>query len=324
MRINWLSILRGWVVILVIIYHTTINTNKYSPDVLNNIFRQINYIFNFRMELFFFISGFLLYYTKIQKDSSFKVILKERIPRIVYPYLFFTLVLFSLKVIFNDYVGVPVEPTLSYLLNIFLYPKIYFLWRWLWFLNTILIFFLLYPFLKYSLKNKYTILCASCVCLGLHLFFPKEVNFLDLSRVASFILFFYFGILFAKFQLQDYLKNKALGMGLLVFFIMSLFFDYKNLLHSFSGIGVSVCFALYCSEKIPNLFSSFRNYYYQIYLIGTLFHLEILQKYAKIESFQAYLIACFFSALAGIYMPVLISKIIQRLNWKPLLKVVGF
>ena len=153
MRINWLSILRGWMVILVIIFHSFSDINV--SEELGKVTHHINSVFSFRMALFFFISGFLLYYTKIRKDSSFGVILKERIPRIVWPYLFFTLAVFSLKLIFSNYVQRPVTFTLSSIVNIFLYPETN-PWVTYWFLNTILIFFLLYPFLKYSLKNKYS------------------------------------------------------------------------------------------------------------------------------------------------------------------------
>ena len=321
MRINWLSILRGWVVILVIIFHSS--PDKNASGELWNIFHSFNIIFSFRMALFFFISGFLLYYTKIQKNSSFVVILKERIPRIVYPYLFFTLVLVLLKFIFSAYVKRPVELTFSSILNIFLYPETH-PWETYWFLNVILIFFLLYPVLKYSLKNKYLLVGTVFICLGLNLFFPKDIHLLDLSTVASYILFFYVGILFAKFQGQDYLKSHVAGLGLLVFFILSFFLDYHNLLRSFSGIGISIYFSLLCSEKIPNLFSSFRNYYYQIYLLGTFVQAGIFQLQIKFGNSHTHLITCFLSALSGIYIPVLISKIIQKLHWKPLLKVIGF
>ena len=306
---------------LVIVYHSLSDEN--ISEGLESIIHSFKIIFNFRMALFFFISGFLLYYTKIQKSSSFRVVLKERIPRIVYPYLFFTLAVFSLKLIFSTYVKRPVEPTFSSVLNVFLYPETN-PWETFWFLNTILIFFLLYPFLKYSLKNKYTMLCTVFICLGLNLFFPKNVHLLDLSTVATYILFFYFGILFARFQWQDYLKSKVIGLGLFAVFILSLFYDYHNLMHSFSGIGISIYFALICSEKIPNLFSSFRNYYYQIYLTGTFFQAGIILIHTKFGNIHTHLVTCFLSALAGIYIPVLIGKVIQRLDWKPMLKVIGF
>ena len=321
MRINWLSILRGWMVILVIINHSFILSK--APAELRNLIYQFNYIFNFRMVLFFFISGFLLYYTKIQKNSSFRGILKERIPRIVYPYAFFTLSIYFIKVIFSSYVRRPIEFSFSSLINTFLYPKTNH-WLFFWFLNTILILFLLYPLFKYSLKNKYTLLGTVFICLGLNLFFPKNIYLLDLSKVAYNLLYFYFGILFAKFQWQDYLKYNAVGLGLLAIFILSLFLDYQNLIHSFTGIGISVYFAMLCSQKIPNLFSSFRDYYYQIYLLGIFLQVKISQIHTYQENFYTYLIICLLVTLSGIYITVLISKIIQRLHWKPLLKVIGY
>ena len=325
MRINWLSILRGWVVILVIVFHNFYWQYSFYPVESKQVYHIFNAVFGFRMALFFFISGFLLYHTKIRKNSSFGEILKERIPRIIYPYLFFTLGLLAIKVIFKAYVRNPVDLSPSLLLNIFLYPRGHLLWPWLWFLNTLLIFFLLYPILKYTLNNKYSILCMIFFCLELILFFPKNIMIFDLSRAAPYLFFFYFGILFSKYQLQDYLKNKMIRWGVLIFFILSLFFDYKNLGHSISGIGVSIIFASYCSEKLPNLFSSFRDYYYQIYLIGSVFQHDAIWFFSKkVNNVYTFLLLYFFSIFLCIYLPVLISKIIQRLNWKPLLKVFGF
>ena len=325
MRINWLSILRGWVVILVIINHSFFRPLTSLPTGSKQVYYIFNLAFGFRMALFFFISGFLLYYTKIRKNSSFGEILKTRIPRIVYPYFFFTIGLFSLKVILKNYVRNPIDSSLSHLLKNFLYPGVYSTWPWLWFLNVLLIFFLLYPIFKYTLNNKYSILCTAIFCLGIKLFFPKDIMFLDLSRAASYLFFFYFGILFAKYQLQNYLKNKVTSWGLLVVFILSLFIGNKNLVYSISGIGVSVCFALYCSEKLPNLFSSFRDYYYQIYLLGQVFQSEIITfGFNKVNNVYTYWLFYFLSVFSCIYIPVLLSKIIQKLNWKPLLKVLGF
>ncbi|GHT66452.1 hypothetical protein AGMMS50239_27930 [Bacteroidia bacterium] len=322
MQINWLSILRGWVVILVIINHISPNVDASGGAM--GILHELNVVFKFRMPLFFFISGFLLYYTKIRKDSPFGNIIKERIPRIICPYLFFTLAVFCVKLILSSYVKRPVTFSFSSILNIFLYPDTN-PWEIFWFLNVVLIFFLLYPILKYSLKNKYFLLFTGFTCLGLNLFYPTDIYLLDLSTVARYLIFFYFGILFSKYELQKYLKGKQIGLELFAIFILSLFFDYNNLLHSFSGICISVHFALVCSEKMPNLFSSFRNYYYQIYLLGTFFQAAVLQMHTKIGNSYILLLAyCFFSALSGIYAPVIIGKIIRKLQWKPLMKVVGF
>ena len=59
MRINWLSILRGWMVILVITFHSFSDT--FVSEELGRVAYHIYRAFNFRMALFFFISGIFSY-----------------------------------------------------------------------------------------------------------------------------------------------------------------------------------------------------------------------------------------------------------------------
>jgi fucose 4-O-acetylase-like acetyltransferase len=245
-KLDWLSILRGWVVILVIIRHSPFEEFESSSVV--NTFETFNAVFGFRMPLFFFISGFLLYYTKIKKDSSYLTIIKERIPRIVYPYFFLTLLVFCIKLIFSSHVKRVVSFSFSELLNIFIYPENN-PWLIYWFLNAILIYFLIYPILKCSLKNIYISISTLLLCLGLNLFFPKDITFLDLSTVVNYLVYFYSGILFSKYALQNRIKGKRMGLLILILFVSSIFWDYNKIVHSFSGILISVYLSLLCAKK---------------------------------------------------------------------------
>ena len=79
--------------------------------------------------------------------------------------------------------------------------------------------------------------------------------------------------------------------------------------------------ALYFDSLVPNLFSHFRDYTYQIYLMGIFaqFGCKILT-HKFLVSYNLGFIACI---LVGIYIPVFICKIIEKINWKPLLLCVG-
>jgi hypothetical protein len=160
--------------------------------------------------------------------------------------------------------------------------------------------------------------------LGLNLFFPKNITFLDLSTVVSDLVYFYSGILFSKYSLQNHIQRKSVGLLLFTIFIASVFWDYNKLFHSFSGIVISVYLSLLCAKKVPNLFFSFRNYYYQIYLLGTFFQAGVTELYLKVENEKILVIFCLFSILCGLYVPVGIGKAVKRLGFKPFIKVLGF
>jgi hypothetical protein len=208
-------------------------------------------------------------------------------------------------------------------LNVFLYPENN-PWLIYWFLNAILIYFLIYPVLKYSLKNTYISISTVLVCLGLNLFFPKNVVLLDLSTVANYLIYFYSGILFSKYALQNRINSKQIGLLLFILFVASIFWDYNKIVHSFSGIFISVYLSLICAKKTPKLFSSFRNYYYQIYLLGTFFQAAIIELYLKVENEKILVLCCFCSILCGLYVPVCIGKVVKMLNYKPIMKILGF
>jgi|GEM_PF-2578828 len=318
-QLNWLAILRGWGVLLVVIFHSF----TYEENALTPILSLYNMVFDFRMPLFFFISGFLLYYTKVRNGSDFVSVLKTRVPRIIYPYLSLTLLVFLLKIAFVFLVKRPVDFSFQGLLDCFLYP-INNPSRHLWFLNAILIYFLCYPIVKIGLKNKYTIFLSLIILLALYLFVPK-IYFLGLSEVSKYFIFFFTGAVFSKYDLQQYLKNKLAAILVFGLFVFEILFDFSFILHSLTGIYLSICFALLSARIFPNLFYSFRNYYYQIYLLSSIFQSFITYGYVRVENnFLLLLLIFAIATITGLYLPILVAKIVKRIDWKPLLLILGY
>ena len=98
-KIEWLSILQGWSMLLVVIGHIT----------LTNTFRDPQYpiaacveriVYSFHMPLFMFISGFLFHWTKIRKKTRFSVVIREKLMRLGIPFLFFTIMAVLPKLLF--------------------------------------------------------------------------------------------------------------------------------------------------------------------------------------------------------------------------------
>ena len=328
-QIDWLAILRGLAVALVIIYHVP----TAEVDGMKAPFEIFNDIFVFRMPLFFFISGYLLFYTKVRKNGSFASIIKERVPRVVIPYIFITLSVLFIKYFVGHVVGIDdTDISLSAIANIFLYPRINNPWVVLWFLNSVLIFFLCYPLLKLSLKNIYSSVGTLLLLISLHYFFPEHIMLLDLYIVFLYFVFFYFGMFFARFDFQKYAKRNDVFLICIAVMVLIKTLEYNKILdntlfiYSIPGIFVLINLAMRCEKVRPTLFKSFRKYYYQIYLYGKFFQSPIFILFGIFGNNNiALAIGCFLLSISlGLYGPVFLARIVEKINWKPLLRIFGF
>ena len=164
--------------------------------------------------------------------------------------------------------------------------------------------FLFYPVFKWSLQWNKCIVSVWITALLLNLFFPKDIEILCFSQVAYYLVYFYSGLLFFKFDAYKYTDTKC-------FFVVSLmFFVLFNIL----VLPVSVALCLLLSHYWTRLFSSFRDYTFQIFLMGLFFQMGIRFLYAKLDNELLYWPLYVLSILLALYMPVLISKMIQKIE----------
>ena len=97
-RIEWLAVLRGLNILLVVMVHVQLvdmstGQNHTFCNALSFPFHPI------RMPLFIFISGGLLYLSRIRKDISTKALYKDKFQRIMIPFVFFVVVYYLIKVV---------------------------------------------------------------------------------------------------------------------------------------------------------------------------------------------------------------------------------
>lgn len=78
-RIEWVDTLKGIGILLVVVGHTAV------PDSLKQ------YFFSFHMPLFFFISGYLFYFSEFSKTGSFDTYVKNKLKHLIKPYFLFGL-----------------------------------------------------------------------------------------------------------------------------------------------------------------------------------------------------------------------------------------
>ena len=98
-RIEWLAVLRGLNILLVVMVH--IQLIDMSTGENHAFCTALNYPFHpIRMPLFIFVSGGLLYLSRISKNIPILELYKDKCQRILIPFVFFCNCIFFDKGIF--------------------------------------------------------------------------------------------------------------------------------------------------------------------------------------------------------------------------------
>lgn len=195
-RINWLSVLQGWSMLLVVIGHVTLTNVFQDPETpVSAEIERI--IYSFHMPLFMFISGFLFYLTKIGRNKRYVETIGDKAKRLLIPYAAFTCATFFLKYAFNPLMRRPVDFSWSEILDIVTFRSNPL--AEMWFISTLFVLFLFFPIYKWSLGGKMKSVLMFCAALLIYFFFPKDIELFCISYASSYLLFFYTGILISKY-----------------------------------------------------------------------------------------------------------------------------
>lgn len=251
---------------------------------------------------------------------SYSSIIKDKALRLLLPGFVFSLVAFALKLAFPGEMSRQVGLTLSDIIHQYLYPNDNPM-RELWFIATLFWFFVLTPLWRLVLKQKLTMWLTLVALIALHFWHPYT-EFLCIGRVFDYAIWFYLGVIISKTDVVEKVLIKhewiTLAIGIAVYFIG--LFTVKTVA-TLGGIIISFAVALIADKFVPKLFYSFRNYTYQIFLMGIFAQMfvKIVFKHVSLPYFPTYLLCI----AVGLYVPVIVSKIIEKINWKPLSMCVG-
>jgi peptidoglycan/LPS O-acetylase OafA/YrhL len=185
-RIQWLDVLRGVAILLVVLFHFTARyAQKYPYNSFNDqIFLRIQFGW-IGVHLFFMISGFIIYLT-IQKKKGFWDFLVARLSRLMPPYWAAILVIIILEYPYMAVFNTPSRNNLVYtLFNIAMIPDLFDI-----------------PFLDGAFWSLY-------VEIKFYLFFAVLWQVLDMRKKRNFY-FTYFIILFAAL-VHNYVHRIPLG-----------------------------------------------------------------------------------------------------------------
>lgn len=175
-------------------------------------------------------------------------------------------------------------------------------------------------------------LSTLCLCCAVGLFF---IPVSDMSGVFAFNRAVHFSYSFPgninsrSSPFWKHNKRKGSIVICLILYLASFWADIIEenaitLIMSLSGCLLCWGLAGTVDRKVSDtLFGSFRNYTYQIFLLGIFIQIGIKLLYDKLGMQGTYPYFYVLCVLSGIYIPVLISKVIQRVGNKYLNLLIG-
>ena len=326
-RIEWLALLRGLNIILVVMFHVQLIDMATGE---NHVFcTKICEPFTpFRMPLFIFCSGGLLYLSRIRKQWDVKALYIDKVKRILVPLVFFVTFYYFFKLLLNPFTKTKVIFSIGNFLESFCiyygHPSAH-----LWFLSVLFWMMLLYPLFRWLCESKVSMTVFLLFTIAIYFVFmnvevPAEQNYFYLFSLHKYMVFFFAGIFFFRYELYRYFKS-ILSLFLTAGgYILSFMYEIP-LLSSLIGILCMISLSYQLSRRYPTLFSSFREYIYQIFLMSFIFQpfVELVLWKKLFYNEQLFLVFYVLNVLSGIYPPVLISQLVERSHCKWLKMCLG-
>ena len=316
-KILWLSIVQGWAILLVVIGHVGCFTYRVPGELYWFSAAVTRFCYAFHMPLFMFVSGGLLYYSRLAKGWGTRALYADKFKRLVLPYLFFTFFALVLKGFLGSYTkrgGVEISLE-SYLAALFdpAHGPI----AEMWFVATLLWFMAMYPLYRAALKNQYLEMALLGATL-LPFVFGNPWSFgpwFNLGGVPGYMFYFVAGILFFKYSLYRYAEYRwwVPVARTASFAAAVLIGETPAVVTASAGIAMSVAWGVWLRERLPRLFASFRDYSFQIFLIG-IFPQMFLELFVWRRMPSEWLQVPYYvvSCAAAVVVSVLVSKCVER------------
>ncbi len=324
-RIEWLALLRGLNILLVVMFHVQLidmatGENHAFCRVISEPFTP------FRMPLFIFCSGGLLYLSRIRKQWDVRALYIDKVQRIVVPLLFFVTFYYFLKLSLNSFTKTKVVFSVADFLESFCiyygHPSAH-----LWFLSVLFWMMLLYPLFRWLCDSKVRMtgwLLLTMAAYLIEIDVPAEQNYFYLFSLHKYMVYFFAGIFFFRYELYRYFKSPLSLLLTLGGYVVSYVYEIP-LVSSLMGILLMIALSHQLARLYPTLFDSFREYIYQIFLMSFIFQpfVELILWKRLFYNEQLFLVFYVLNVLSGIYLPVLIARQVERSPFKWLKMCLG-
>lgn len=315
-RLLWIDILRGLTIMLVVMWH--VNLVDLSTGLNHPFCKDVSSLFTpFRIPLFMFISGGVLYIGRISRNWDCKKLYLDKAKRLLLPLMCFVVIYVAIKCLFIPFVKTPFQLSIAEFFRSFVYfqkgnPAAH-----LWFLALLFLLMLFYPVYKIVCRNNYLLNLMLVISLLLNIFFKGGFSpIFCLNYLPNYFIFFFCGIYCFRYQLFLYLEKPSATLICIAFYALS-FYVGIELITQLCGVAMMVSIGINISKYIPGLFSSFRGYSYQIYLMSMMFQgiVELILWKKLFYNESLFYFFYILNVLAGIYLPVLVAKWVEKCNY---------
>lgn len=316
-KITWISILQGWAMFLVVLGHCSIWTqNKWCMDVCYAV----------HMPLFMFISGGLFWMTRLRKDWAWKDVAVDKLKRLGIPYVFFITFAYGLKLVLASRVKHGVDASMQGFLEGFMYPMNSGM-KEMWFVAALFLMMMAFPLYKKTVESRIAASVVTVAAVLIPYFFTAYVGggILNWQGALRYFCFFYIGILFFRYDCINKIKTLTGGAILIAVYLLVCIYRKEQTVGVASvGILGFVLLSKQLADRVPSLLKSFRDYSFQIFLLGIypqmFVELFLMKKFTALWMQPFLLVLC---VLLGLYVPVLIAKCAQRLDNKYINAILG-
>ncbi|WP_295730133.1 acyltransferase [uncultured Muribaculum sp.] len=316
-KILWLSIIQGWAILLVVIGHVNAFTYSGVEGEMYPMSTWINrFCYSFHMPLFMFVSGGLLYFTRLRKGWGTIDLYKDKLKRLLVPFVAFTVIGFVVKIPVAGMTKSGLDLSVGGFFSAFFNPADGPL-KELWFVGTLMWLMFMYPVYKIMLRRPW----SEWLLLGMTLLpFLFDMHFnvkgwLNLAGVTQYAFYFVGGILFFKYDLIDFFARHLWATIAITALYLVCFMVGSMPPLVTASLGILMTFGWGSRlTRFPHLFSSFRDHSFQIFLVGIFpqMMVELMvwrHVHAAWMQLPFYVVSCLLALLCGVVMSRAASRL---------------
>lgn len=303
--IKEINYIKGIAIVLVFIGHAATPSFLERPYIYELI---VQLIYSFHMSLFFLVSGFLSYKViDMNLKKEYFNYVKSKFYRLIVPFLTISFVtnfmILILKYIVNE--PVTIKSLIGMIKTIFIYPENGVMGA-LWFLYTLFVVSIISPFIiKLTIKITFT------VSLLLNILVPQYKNFLSVSRVSFFLIYFLIGLYYRKY----YFNNKKINVKSITTF-KKVIICIISLMSVFSYSYI-IANQIYISRYALSILNFLCGLFGMILILISIEEIRNFKICAKVLSFlgryslDIYLLSWFFQIVSMVF----ITKVLKITNY---------
>lgn len=156
-RLGWVDLARGVAIILVVYRHSLVGLNRSGLLVPAFLYNIQEYVYNFRMPVFFALSGIFL--AKAVTKYPATTLFWKKVNTLLYPYILWTIIIISIQIVFSQYTNSERTPH-DYLYIITQPRNLDHMWYLFALFNTSVLFIAMYQWLRSQIVIHYLIAFA--------------------------------------------------------------------------------------------------------------------------------------------------------------------